>query len=62
MTNNTYDLIETAANVIAASILKAYELVNEVLITIKKPSAPIALDFEDVSVCVHKNIILPMLH
>lgn len=55
MTNNTYDLIETAANVIAASILKAYELVNEVLITIKKPSAPIALDFEDVSVCVHKK-------
>lgn len=55
MTGNTYDLIETAANVIADAILTSYKTVNEVSITIKKPSAPITLDFEDVSVCVQKK-------
>lgn len=55
MTNNTYDLIETAANVIATSILKTYKSVNEVLVTISKPSAPIALEFENVSVSVCKK-------
>lgn len=38
---NTYDLIESAAENVAEFILKEYSLVNEVCLKVKKPWAPI---------------------
>ena len=50
LSTNTYKLIESAAENLAEALLKKYTLLNAVDITIHKPSAPIPLDFKDVSV------------
>ena len=55
MTQNTFDLIETAANRIATAILVNFPLTEDISVTVRKPSAPINLEFEDVSVTVIKK-------
>ena len=55
MTENTYRLIETAAQTVAASILRNYKLVNSVDIEIRKPEAPIDMEFGSVSVKIHRS-------
>lgn len=50
MKNNTYNLIETAAEQLAQALLLEFKLVKSVLLEIRKPSAPIALEFGSVSV------------
>lgn len=55
MTENTYKLIEAAAQAVAVSILKTYELVKSVDIEIRKPEAPIDMDFRSVSVKIHRS-------
>lgn len=55
MTENIYDLIETAAQEVAYAILRGYGLVRSVDIEIKKPHAPIAMEFESVSVKIHRG-------
>lgn len=54
MTQNTFDLIETVAEKLAAYILNEYILIKELELTIHKPEAPIGLPFKDVSVTIHR--------
>lgn len=55
MTENTFDLIETAANRIATAILINFPLIEEISVTVRKPSAPINFEFDDVFVTVNKK-------
>lgn len=45
-----FDLIEALAGRIAAEILTAHRLVDEVTVTVHKPQAPVGVDFADVAV------------
>jgi len=55
MKGHTYKLIETAAERLAEEILIEYPVVNRVLITLKKPWAPIGLPLEEVSVTIDRG-------
>ena len=46
MRNNTFKLIEAAAENIAEKILLEYDLIREVTITLKKPWAPIMMSVD----------------
>ncbi|MCR5441940.1 MAG: 2-amino-4-hydroxy-6-hydroxymethyldihydropteridine diphosphokinase [Lachnospiraceae bacterium] len=50
LTENTYKLIETAAEELCKSLLLTYSLAESVVVEIKKPEAPIAQSVEYVSV------------
>lgn len=50
MTERSYDLIERAAERIAEDILVNFPLIREVTIELRKPYAPIPMEFESVSV------------
>ena len=50
-----FDLIESVAHGIADMIIKGYDLVKEVEVTIKKPNAPIKYKFGNVMVTVRKK-------
>lgn len=52
---NTYKLIETAAQEVAAAILNEFELIKAVDIELRKPEAPIPMDFGSVSVKIHRE-------
>lgn len=47
---NTYKLIEAAAEHLAEAVLLAYPLIKELELELRKPEAPIGLPFESVSV------------
>ena len=49
------DLIETCAENIAEMVLKKYELVKEVKVTVKKPWAPLQMHFENVAVEIKRK-------
>ena len=49
------NLIETASEEIAAMILQSYDIIDEVVVEIHKPNAPIDAEFEDVSCVCHKK-------
>lgn len=49
------DLIETCAESIAEMILRKYELVKEVKVTVKKPWAPLQMHFENVAVEISRK-------
>lgn len=49
------DLIETCAENIAEMVLKKYELVKEVKVTVKKPWAPLQMHFENVAVEINRK-------
>lgn len=49
------DLIETCAEIIAEMVLKKYELVKEVKVTVKKPWAPLQMHFENVAVEISRK-------
>lgn len=55
MTKSTYQLIESAAQAVATAILCNYQLVNSVDIEIRKPEAPIDMDFGSVSVKISRS-------
>ena len=55
MTENTYKLIETAAQNVAEAILLEYELVKSVDIEVRKPEAPIDMEFGSVSVKINRG-------
>lgn len=55
LTKNTFKLIETAANRLADEILKNFPSISEITLEIKKPNAPIKLDFDYVSVEVTRK-------
>lgn len=48
MQNHTFKLIETVADRMAIEILKEFQILREVSITVKKPWAPIGLPIENV--------------
>lgn len=50
MTECSYDLIERAAEKIAEDILVNFPLIQEVILELRKPYAPIPMEFESVSV------------
>ncbi len=50
LTENTFKLIETAAEELSKSLLLKYTLLNSVVVEIKKPEAPIGHPFDYVSV------------
>lgn len=55
MTQNTFKLIETAGQQTALAILKKFPLLESVDIEIRKPEAPIKMQFESVSVKIHRG-------
>ena len=55
MENNTYQLIERCAEVLARTILLEFPSVQGIDLEVKKPWAPIGLPVEYVSVCVHRR-------
>ncbi len=55
MTENTWKLIERAAEVVAEEILLSYPLVKKVNLEIRKPDAPVGLPFASVSVAVERG-------
>ena len=55
MQNNTYQLIESAAEQLAMALLLEIPRLNRVLLEIKKPWAPIGLPLESVSVEVDRS-------
>lgn len=61
MTEKSYDLIEAAAQAVACGILRNFPLVRSVEAEIKKPEAPIKMEFGSVSVKIkrgwHKAVI-----
>ncbi len=54
-TQNKYDLIEKAAQVVADSILENFAAVESVTVTLKKPEAPMKADFEYVAVEITRS-------
>ena len=49
-TEKSYDLIETAANVVAMEIMNTYPALQKVTVLLMKPEAPVKADFEYVAV------------
>lgn len=49
------DLIETCAENIAEMVLKKYELVKKIKVTVKKPWAPLQMHFENVAVEISRK-------
>ena len=54
MLKESYDLIETAAENIATEILLAFPLIKAVDIEVRKPEAPVPMEFESISVKIHR--------
>ena len=55
MKKDSFDLIETVAENLAKELLLKFDKINEVELEIKKPSAPIGLPFEYVSVKINRK-------
>lgn len=53
-TSNTYDLIEKAAEVIAETVLLKFPLLKGIKVEVRKPEAPIEMEFESVSVEIER--------
>lgn len=57
----TYRLIETLVNELASHLLIKYPLIQEICLTLHKPSAPIPLHFSDVSITVTRGRVVAYL-
>lgn len=55
MTAESYDLIERAAQVVCESILKEFDRVSEVEVTLKKPHAPVRCKIEYAAVTIRRE-------
>lgn len=55
MTHKSHDLIESVARKVAEDILVKFPLVDEITLELKKPFAPIPLEFESVSVALSRK-------
>ena len=53
-TAESYDLIEKAAQIVADAVLDAFEAINRVDVTVKKPEAPVKADFEYMAVSISR--------
>lgn len=54
-TEQKYDLIERASQVVADAILEDFDEIFAVDITLKKPEAPVSADFDYMAVCIHRE-------
>ena len=54
-TAQKYDLIERAAQAVADCILNQFETVEKVVVTLRKPEAPIKADFDYVAVEIERS-------
>ncbi|MEE1008073.1 MAG: 2-amino-4-hydroxy-6-hydroxymethyldihydropteridine diphosphokinase [Agathobacter sp.] len=54
-TEETFDLIETVAERVVESLLEHYDILEQVDLELRKPSAPIGLPFEDVSINISRK-------
>ncbi|MBR3954574.1 MAG: dihydroneopterin aldolase [Clostridia bacterium] len=54
-TENKYDLIERAAQVVADCVLEQFEKVQTVKVTLRKPEAPVKADFGFVAVEIERS-------
>ena len=52
---NTFNLIETVAEQLAQALLLHYTPLKTVLIEIRKPSAPVEVDFDSISVYIERS-------
>lgn len=55
MTENRFDLIESCAEGLARMLLRKYEKIDRLSLTVRKPQAPIPHEFGDVSVTVERG-------
>ena len=55
MTGNAYDLIERAAQVVCDSILREFDKVSEVEVTLKRPHAPVRCEIEYAAVTIRRG-------
>lgn len=55
MQEQKFDLIEAAAAAVADRLLGTFSQMTRADITLKKPRAPVAADFEYVAVCISRN-------
>lgn len=55
LTQNTYQLLEAAAEHLAEKLLLTFPLIRALQLEIRKPSAPIPLPFGSVSVCITRG-------
>lgn len=55
MTEEKYDLIERAAQVVCDAVLAEYPAVQSVEVTLCKPDAPMKADFDTVGVCIRRG-------
>lgn len=53
-TANTFDLIEKAAETIAEAVLLKFDRIEKIKVEVKKPEAPIDMEFESVSVEIER--------
>lgn len=53
--NNRFDLLEMLANSLAKYLLKKYDLMESLTITIHKPHAPIPTKFQDVTLTISRK-------
>ena len=54
-TAESFDLIERAADAVAAAVLSAFPAIEAVTVTVKKPEAPIKADFGNVAVKIRRE-------
>ena len=54
MLKESYDLIETVAENVAMEILLAFPLIKAVDIEVRKPEAPVPMEFDSLSVKIHR--------
>lgn len=54
-TEEKYDLIEKAAQVVADAVLNEFEMIQTVTVTLKKPYAPVKAEFEYVAVEITRS-------
>ncbi|MDF2838881.1 MAG: 2-amino-4-hydroxy-6-hydroxymethyldihydropteridine pyrophosphokinae [Evtepia sp.] len=52
---HNYHLIETLANELAQHLLLKYKDINEIVLTVHKPHAPISVSFSDVSITIKRG-------
>ena len=53
-TQQSFDLIEKAAQTVADAVLEGFEPVSRVDVTVKKPDAPVKADFEYMAVSISR--------
>ncbi len=54
-TDEKYDLIEKAAQVVADAVLNGFSTIQKIEVTLKKPEAPVSADFDYMAVSISRE-------